>query len=71
MQDVLKEYGPALITVVAIIALITVISFLIGHDGSSVVGKAFESLIEGFFEQAENAAGVAKNVTDTVSAGGN
>ena len=70
MQDVLKEYGPALITVVAIIALITVISFLIGHDSSSIVGKAFGDLIESFFTQAENAAGVAGSVSGAVTGGG-
>ncbi|MBQ5430388.1 MAG: hypothetical protein IIU28_01900 [Lachnospiraceae bacterium] len=56
MQDILKEYGPALITVVAILALIAVITVLIGHDGSSVVGTAFKNLINGFFESAQNAA---------------
>ncbi|MBQ1597574.1 MAG: hypothetical protein IIT72_02655 [Lachnospiraceae bacterium] len=55
MQDILKEYGPALITVVAILALIAVITVLIGHDGNSVVGSAFKSLIDGFFESAKNA----------------
>lgn len=59
MQDVLKEYGPALITVVAIIALIAVISFLIGHDADSIVGKAFSGLISSFFEKAQGAAGMA------------
>jgi len=58
MQDILKEYGPALITVVAILALIGLVVFLIGTNGDSVVGKAFAGLIEGFFESANQAAGV-------------
>ena len=52
MQDILKEYGPDLITVVAILALIALVTFLIGKDESSVVGKAFSSLISGFFSNA-------------------
>lgn len=55
MQDILKEYGPAIITVIAIIALIGLISFLIGHDSSSIVGKAFSNLINNFFSSAGKA----------------
>ncbi len=58
MQDILKEYGPALITVVAIITLIALITFLIGKDGDSVVGSAFSQLITNFFESANSAAGI-------------
>ena len=58
MQDILKEYGPALITVVAIITLIALITFLIGKDGNSVVGKAFAQLISNFFASANSAAGL-------------
>lgn len=52
MQDILKEYGPALITVVAILALIVLVTFLIGSDSESVVGKAFSDLITNFFAKA-------------------
>jgi len=52
MQDILKEYGPALITVIAIIALVAVVTFLIGSGGDGVVGKEFSSLITTFFEKA-------------------
>ena len=52
MQDILKEYGPALITVVAILALIALVTFLIGSNESSVVGKAFTDLINQFFANA-------------------
>ncbi|MCR5210932.1 MAG: hypothetical protein K6C41_00070 [Lachnospiraceae bacterium] len=58
MQDILKEYGPAIITVVSIVALIGLISFLIGTDAGSVVGQAFSELISGFFKSAESAGGI-------------
>ena len=38
------------------VIVIAVITVLIGHDGSSVVGTAFKNLINGFFESAQNAA---------------
>lgn len=56
MQDILKEYGPAIITVIAIIALIGLVTFLIGSGGDSVVGKAFSGLISDFFTKAQTAA---------------
>ena len=55
MQDLIREYGGALITVVAILALIAVISVLIGSDEGSVVGQAFSGLISHFFESATGA----------------
>ena len=55
MHEVIKEYGPALIAVIAIIALVALIVTLIGTNGDSVVGKAFSTLINTFFENA-NAA---------------
>ena len=71
MQDILKEYGPAIITVVSIVALIGLISFLIGTDAGSVVGQAFSELISGVFKSAESAGGItggaaAGNVTSAV-----
>ena len=58
MQDILKEYGPAIITVVAGVALVTVVTAVIGTDGTSVVGQAFTDLIENFFDSANSAAGL-------------
>ena len=63
MQDILKEYGPAIITVVSIVALIGLISFLIGTDAGSVVGQAFSELISGFFRSAESAGGIMGGVS--------
>lgn len=55
MQEILKEYGPAIITVAAIIALVAVLTVLIGTDGSSVVGQAFSNLIGNFFTSVNRA----------------
>ena len=54
MQDILKEYGPALITVIAIIALVAVVTFIIGSNDTSVVGKEFSNLITTFFNDAKS-----------------
>ena len=53
MQDILKEYGPALITVIAIIALVAVVTFVIGSNDSGIVGQEFSKLITDFFESAK------------------
>ncbi len=52
MQEIIKEYGPTLITVMAIVALVALIIALIGSDEKSIVGQAFASLIQDFFEKA-------------------
>lgn len=57
MQDIIKEYGPALITVVAVIALAGVVSVLLGGGTGGVVGEAFSKLITDFFAMANEAAG--------------
>lgn len=71
MQDILKEYGPALITVVAIITLIALITFLIGKDGNSVVGTAFSQLISNFFSSANSAAGISSSAGNAASQAAN
>jgi L-asparagine transporter-like permease len=67
MQDILKEYGPALITVVAILALIALVTFLIGKDGGSVVGKAFSNLITDFFSKATGTVSSGQSTTTPAS----
>lgn len=52
MQDILKEYGPALITIIAIIALVAVITFVIGTGDEGIVGKEFTKLVTSFFDKA-------------------
>ena len=59
MQEILKEYGPALLTVVAIIALLVLITALIGTDEEGVVGGAFQTMLNTFFTKAMNTAGGA------------
>ncbi len=56
MQDILREYGPAIITFVAVIALIGLVVVLVGNDENSVVGQAFAGLIQNFFQAANPAA---------------
>lgn len=51
MQDILKEYGPAIITAAAVIALVVLVQTLIGSDENSVVWGAFSKLLNYFFEQ--------------------
>ncbi len=58
MQEILKEYGPAIITVVAILALIVVIVAVIGTSSGGVVSDAFSDLIKNFFSDAKSAGGV-------------
>ncbi len=59
MHEILKEYGPALLTVVAIIALLILITALIGSDKGSVVGAAFTKLLDSFFTQASDLANLS------------
>ncbi|MCR5546496.1 MAG: hypothetical protein K6F30_08490 [Lachnospiraceae bacterium] len=55
MQEIIKEYGPALLAVIAVISLTALIVALIGKGEGSVVGTQFATLIKGFFTKA-NAA---------------
>jgi hypothetical protein len=52
MKEIFQEYGGILITVLAIVALIVVIKFIIGDGQTGVVGPAFSSLVKGFVEQS-------------------
>lgn len=52
MKEIFEQYGGVLITVVAVLALIVVITFLIGTNGDSAVGSAFQELIQSFIERA-------------------
>lgn len=50
MQDILKEYGPVLITVAVIGALLLIVTLLVGNgkgtdmNSTGVVGKMFNDL---------------------------
>lgn len=61
MQDILKEYGPAIITLICTVALIGILSALIK---SNTVTDAFANLVKNFYALADAAAGLP-------SAGGN
>ena len=58
MKEIFQEYGGVLITVVAILAVILVITAVIGTDASSLIGKAFTGLIDNFVNQANANAGI-------------
>jgi len=52
MKEIFQEYGGILITVTAIVAVVGVITAVIGTDGTGIVGKAFSGLIQNFIDQA-------------------
>ena len=46
MQDIIKEYGPAVITVVAIVAIAGLVTLMfVGGEGSTI-GQALASMIK-------------------------
>lgn len=55
MEEFMKQYGGAIITVIAIIALCALITAVIGGD---VVKAAFESLVQNFFTKVSSEAGL-------------
>ncbi|MBO5303717.1 MAG: hypothetical protein J6A92_06670 [Lachnospiraceae bacterium] len=57
MEEIFKQYGSTIITVMAIIAVIGILVLVIGNDNTSIVYKAFSELINGFYEKANTAAG--------------
>ncbi len=56
MDEIFKQYGSTIITVLAIVAVIGIITLVIGSDTSSIVYKAFSELISNFYF---NAGGMA------------
>jgi hypothetical protein len=58
MKEIFQEYGGVLITVVAILAVILVISAVVGHDADGQIGKAFTALIDNFIAQANANTGL-------------
>ncbi len=53
MKEVFQEYGGIIITIIAILSLIAVISAVIGSDEQGLIGEAFKGLIDSFMEQAD------------------
>ena len=58
MKEIFQEYGGILITVVAILAVIVVITAVIGKDENGAIGQAFMQIINNFDAQANANTGV-------------
>lgn len=58
MKEIFQEYGGVLITVVAILAVILVVSAVVGKDASGPIGEAFTKLIKNFIAQANANTGI-------------
>lgn len=52
MKEVFQEYGGVIVTIIAILSLIAVITAVIGTGEEGIIGRAFSELIESFLEQA-------------------
>lgn len=52
MKEVFQEYGGVIVTIIAIVSLIGVISAVIGTGEEGIIGSAFTDLMESFFNQA-------------------
>ena len=60
MKEIFQEYGGVLITVVAILAAILVMTAVVGKHASSPIGNAFSTLINNFIAQANANTGLGK-----------
>lgn len=58
MDEIFKQYGSTIITVLAIIAVIGIIALVIGTDNNSIVYQAFSEMITNFYNKANAAAGM-------------
>ena len=58
MKEIFQEYGGILITVVAILAVIVVITAVIGKDENGAIGQAFMQIISNFVAQVNANTGV-------------
>ena len=58
MKEIFQEYGGILITVVAILAVILVITAVVGPDTSGPIGSAFQTLGKNFIDQANKNTGL-------------
>ena len=58
MKEIFQEYGGILITVVAILAVIVVITAVIGKDENGAIGQAFMQIINKFVAQVNANTGV-------------
>ena len=58
MKEIFQEYGGILITVVSILAVIVVITAVIGKDENGAIGQAFMQIINNFVAQVNAKTGV-------------
>ena len=63
MDEIFKQYGSAIITVLSVTAIIAIMVLVIGHDTNSQVYKAFSDLITNFFTKAESATVVGSGLS--------
>ena len=52
MKEVFQEYGGVIVTIIAILSLIAVITAVIGTGEEGIIGSAFADLIDNFLNQA-------------------
>ena len=52
MKEVFQEYGGVIVTIIAILSLIAVITAVIGTGEDGIIGSAFAELIQSFLNQA-------------------
>lgn len=52
MKEIFEQYGGVLITVTAIVAVVAIVTVLIGTGEGSVVYDAFHDLLTNFFKDA-------------------
>lgn len=60
MKEIFQEYGGILITIVAILSVLVVVTAVIGSNENSVVGQAFSGLIQSFADQAGDSFGAVE-----------